>query len=142
MSLRVYSVAPELDGTTGKKLKAGRATLTLVAYKNGRRVYKKTELPIVGTDAASLLANMVAVIEKVESLSEGKVAAVDMAMGHYRYDEQLAELSGNSAGATVTCKTIDGKNMRVYIPFAKDMTRAAFLWSRPARARGLKPFCR
>ena len=120
MSVRVYSVAPELDGSSGSKLKAGRIKVTFAAFRNGRRVHKNSELSIVGTSDANLLANMVYAVEKLETMSQGKVVSIEMEMGHYRYDEQLPELAGEAAAAVCYAKTIDGKNMKVYIPFTRD----------------------
>jgi len=124
MSIRVYSVAPELDGSTGKKLKACRLNVVLCAYRNGKRTYRRSKLNIVGQDDAGLLANMVLAVEAITSCSKGKVVSVELEMGHYRHDETLAEITGKNSAGSCKLTTIDGHKMKIYIPFCKDMLRA------------------
>lgn len=122
MSLKVYSVAPELDGSTGSKLKAARVKLTLAAFRNGKRIYKNARLPILAETEAGLVTAMVSLIEKIESISVGKVVSVEMELGHYRYDEQLPELVGLSRTAWCNFETIDGHKLKIVVPFAKPAT--------------------
>lgn len=121
MSLRIYSSAPELTGASKNALKAGRLKITVAALKAGRRTYRQVRVPVLGTSDANLIANMVAVVEKIESVSAGKIVSVEMEMGHYRYDEVLPELGNNRASTTVTFKTMSGRALTVKIPYTGDV---------------------
>lgn len=134
MTIRFYSFAPELDGTSDGKRFAGRFTLTLAALDKvcGKLRFRKTWFDVVGTTASAVLDHAVWLSEKIASMSDGVIMGMSQKLGHYRNDESPNVVASNirQSGYVIASNGCEGTGVKVMtqkvlIPFvSEDVSRA------------------
>lgn len=136
MSIRWYSTASELTGSTPKKRKALRVKITW-GYRQIEHGPPRTAISkfcVCGESEAAILAHAVFLCEEMAKASEMVIMGVDFKMGHYRKDEALPVLPPNRRRAAVFGYSpdyeeegVEALNLRVVVPGISLSTNLAAL---------------
>lgn len=120
MSVRLYSLATELDGLSESTRKACEYKVTYACLVGQRRIYQTTSFTVLGDENDDLDELASEIISCINALSQGKIVKIEAKIGHARNDEQLVDVGDRRGYATLRFDALNcDRSGTLGIPFPK-----------------------